>query len=586
MALQPAAASHYLCGTRIKPAAVQPGPAASRRTCLQPAQQRPSPRHVCRANYRWSAGDEQGRKRESLFDANNRQQPTRGDGSPVNNLSDGSDWPEEWQQWVDAADGTDRQQEQSLADQEQEWEAAAPASSGLRSGRLGRRRAAAAAPGDDGSSTGMSRLAQLRQQVAQQAAAASVGETAVQQDVWGQAELRQIRRQRAAEAAAAAGELPPVPDQVAQEWGPLEAAPAAAAASTEEWGWAAESWAGGRGNGSTSRAGQQQAPGQQAAGSGPGSWELAQQQRELRRQRRREQAAAGRATQAGTTDASADGNGAAPGGQTGGTGWQQQQQYGQQYGDADEQYSEMYEPGASVEPNIALLSTAEVDRVLPLVPRSQQAAFYNGSATDSVQRWFAALATTVVVSKVALLAASSLTWPLWWPWAQAANKNLALKRQYRYCGLWRTQVLDVSVTGRPKPFTSLDGGGGGTLLRMARILVGDPGGAQTEMLLPYDSRYELIQAGQPAELLALSNDAAFRSFKAVKDVYLPGSGLWVSEYPYADRSQFLQVSLEVEREAQEEVSAQQYGADAGAPAGQPGEQQQYSGGWQQDDYRQ
>jgi hypothetical protein len=26
-------------------------------------------------------------------------------------------------------------------------------------------------------------------------------------------------------------------------------------------------------------------------------------------------------------------------------------------------------------------------------------------------------------------------------------------------------------------------------------------------------RYELIQAGQPAELLALSNDAAFRSFK-------------------------------------------------------------------------
>jgi hypothetical protein len=74
--------------------------------------------------------------------------------------------------------------------------------------------------------------------------------------------------------------------------------------------------------------------------------------------------------------------------------------------------------------------------------------------------------------------------------------------------------------------------------------------------------------------------------QAVKDVYLPGSGLWVSEYPYADRSQFLQVSLEVEREAQEEASAQQYGADAGAPAGQPGEQQQYSGGWQQDNYRQ
>lgn len=43
-----------------------------------------------------------------------------------------------------------------------------------------------------------------------------------------------------------------------------------------------------------------------------------------------------------------------------------------------------------------------------------------------------------VVSKVALLAASSLTWPLWWPWAQAANKNLALKRQYRCVAPVRT----------------------------------------------------------------------------------------------------------------------------------------------------
>lgn len=35
--------------------------------------------------------------------------------------------------------------------------------------------------------------------------------------------------------------------------------------------------------------------------------------------------------------------------------------------------------------------------------------------------------------------------------------------------------------------------------------------------------------------------------QAVKDVYLPSSGLWVSEYPHADRAQFLDVSLQARR---------------------------------------
>jgi hypothetical protein len=62
----------------------------------------------------------------------------------------------------------------------------------------------------------------------------------------------------------------------------------------------------------------------------------------------------------------------------------------------------------------------------------------------------------------------------------------------RFGGLWRTQVLGVTVTGRPRAFGSAPAPGaglmGGSTMRMARILVGDPGGAQTEMVLPYDSR--------------------------------------------------------------------------------------------------
>ena len=42
----------------------------------------------------------------------------------------------------------------------------------------------------------------------------------------------------------------------------------------------------------------------------------------------------------------------------------------------------------------------ELERVLPVVPSSQQAAFFAGSATDGVQRWGASLALTVLFSKV------------------------------------------------------------------------------------------------------------------------------------------------------------------------------------------
>ena len=66
----------------------------------------------------------------------------------------------------------------------------------------------------------------------------------------------------------------------------------------------------------------------------------------------------------------------------------------------------------------------------------------------------------------------------------------------RYGGLWRTQVLEVAITGRPRPFSSSDEGGLlGSTMRQARVLVGDPGGAQAQMTLPYDSRWAAAGGG-------------------------------------------------------------------------------------------
>jgi len=229
-----------------------------------------------------------------------------------------------------------------------------------------------------------------------------------------------------------------------------------------------------------------------------------------------------------------------------------------------EAYAPTYEEGLE-EPDIAVLTSDELDRVLPVVPFSQQASYFSGSATENIQRWGASLAATVVLSKIALIAAGTLTWPLWWPWALAAKRNFGLRRSSGNGGLWRTQILDINITGRPKPKFGGGSGSSGdegsaakakrsffTTMRTTKLLIGDPGGAQTELVLPYDARHDRLMPGQPAEMIVLSSAPTFESFKAVPEVYLPFASLWVSEYPHLARNEFLELSLQIERERKEE----------------------------------
>jgi hypothetical protein len=43
-------------------------------------------------------------------------------------------------------------------------------------------------------------------------------------------------------------------------------------------------------------------------------------------------------------------------------------------------------------------------------------------------------------------------------------------------------------------------------------------------------------------------------FQALKEVYLPQRGVWVSDYPYLNRAAYLDVSLEIERERQRDLA--------------------------------
>ena len=44
------------------------------------------------------------------------------------------------------------------------------------------------------------------------------------------------------------------------------------------------------------------------------------------------------------------------------------------------------------------------------------------------------------------------------------------------------------------------------------------------------------------------------SMQALKEVYLPECGLWVSDYPFLNREAYLECSLEIERERQQEAA--------------------------------
>ena len=403
-----------------RPAAGLPGPQF--RGCTPARQGRPA--QICRANYRWSAGEQPmrvalrrrhpphpdspaglavaqqcnshtsaqplllprclavfarwyapavppphhaddagSRKRESLYGSGDGGEPgsRRGGAAAAASNSRDGDWQ-----------GQGGEQEQQAA-----WESTGGAITSERSARRRARNAAAVAGDDSSSGSRMGRRRQQQQQEQQEGEQQEAAESEpAGSDPWVEAELRQLRRRRASRAGAA-GEAGAA-DPWAQEWGPLEGAPAAAAAAAEDFGWAAESWANnGAGNDRSSNGSRQQREADEVAGAGPGSsWDLRQQEQQeqqqspQQRRRRRRAGAAGDGDEQPQPSAGDSAFGAAANGSQGRyggyeqlfeddneEGWeQQQQQEAGQYGGAAGQYGEAYEPGLTAEPDIALFS--------------------------------------------------------------------------------------------------------------------------------------------------------------------------------------------------------------------------------------
>ncbi|KAK9820153.1 hypothetical protein WJX72_006741 [[Myrmecia] bisecta] len=205
-------------------------------------------------------------------------------------------------------------------------------------------------------------------------------------------------------------------------------------------------------------------------------------------------------------------------------------------------------------PDITLLTADEVEDILTLRPTPEQLRYFTGDYTTIFQRWGGALLLTVVAHNYVLVAAGAVTFPLWLPILQATNKNRIVRQRYRHVGLWRAEVLEVDIVQRPQArFTERTVRGRKSRFPgepFVRLLVGDQSGARTEVIVPYERRHEQMRVGEPAELMVLAEQRSFARFKALKEVYLPESGVWLASYPYIMRGRFLEISLDIERERQ------------------------------------
>ncbi|GLI71728.1 hypothetical protein VaNZ11_017022 [Volvox africanus] len=235
-------------------------------------------------------------------------------------------------------------------------------------------------------------------------------------------------------------------------------------------------------------------------------------------------------------------------------------------------------PPDAVRPSdIVLLPGRDASAILPLAPMPAQVDFFQPrTLQERIVQFLGSVGTSVILSKAAVLAGPALLYPIWGPWIRAGLRNLDLySKSFACVGLWRAQVLDVQINGLAI---------GGMLISkqppVVALLVGDPwpGGARVALELPYQFRSEIIRIGDTVEMLVLSRDDSFTSFKVVREVYLPQSGLWLYDYPYVNRDLLVAVSVAVERQRRAEATAavtEQYytydipaGADIG-PAQSP-----------------
>ncbi|MGQ4645857.1 phosphate ABC transporter permease [Lyngbya aestuarii] len=218
------------------------------------------------------------------------------------------------------------------------------------------------------------------------------------------------------------------------------------------------------------------------------------------------------------------------------------------------------------------ITRQKFEQVIPLLATGSQYTYYWGKFPDFLKRLLISVVASVVVLLFGLFLGEGfdglrlllsiivgLYW-LWGPvyWASMRNRQM---RSYKYSGFWRGRVLDVFVTEDLIGTEETVNNRGELVIvenreRRLNLEVGDETGFKTLLQAPLRRIYKGIAPGQVAEMMVMSHQADLGSITKTTDIYIPSFNLWVSDYPYLKRDDFIQVSYQLSKADDRETRAE------------------------------
>lgn len=208
------------------------------------------------------------------------------------------------------------------------------------------------------------------------------------------------------------------------------------------------------------------------------------------------------------------------------------------------------------------LTRKTFERLIPAVATGAQYAYCSGKFSDFLKRLLISVVSVLLIFLLGLALgdrggeqlelivgiAAGLYW-LWGPVAAASFRNAECRR-YLYCGFWQGRVLDVYITDEVVGQEETVNAKGQLVIvenreRRLNLAVGDRTGFSTELQVPLRKEHSNIAAGQLALMLVMSNEPNLSRIAKFSDIYIPSQKVWVSDYPYLRRDEFVEVSQEL-----------------------------------------
>ncbi|MEQ9355489.1 phosphate ABC transporter permease [Coleofasciculus chthonoplastes] len=207
------------------------------------------------------------------------------------------------------------------------------------------------------------------------------------------------------------------------------------------------------------------------------------------------------------------------------------------------------------------LTRQTFEQLIPVIATSSQYAYYWGKFPDFLKRLLISVVAVVVVLLLGLFFGEGfdplrfllgIITGLYWFWSPvywASRRNLEVRR-YKYSGFWQGRVLDVFVT-EELIGTEENVNNRGELVivenreRRLNLEVGDKSGFSTLLQVPLRRTYKGIVPGQIAQMVVMSNQPDLSRIASNSDIYIPRLNIWVSDYPYVQRTVFNQVSRQL-----------------------------------------